>query len=133
MDAVAVAVVGRGFSEPGGAGGPDGREEDAKDGDGAVHDVDVRALDVVAVAEDEDVLRDVEDDWEHEVGQGDLEERPETRSVRTCGSVVSGCNGYTERSGKKTLRERWTRVARMPPALIPCELNSGMDRHEEQR
>ena len=98
MDAVAVAVaVVRGaFSEPGCAGGPDGREEDAEDGDVAVDDDHVGSLDIVAVVEDEDELRDVEDDREHEVGEGDPEERPEARPVRTCASVVSRRNGYTE-------------------------------------
>ena len=98
MNAVAVAVaVGRGgFSEPGCAGGPDGREEDAEDGDVAVDDDHVGSLDIVAVVEDEDELRDVEDDREHEVGEGDPEERPEARPVRTCASVVSRRNGYTE-------------------------------------
>ena len=85
----AVAVVRGGLSELSRTRGPDGREEDAEDGDVAVHDDDGRSFEVVAVAEDEDELRDVEDDGEHEVGEGDPEECPEARAVRSYG-LVSG-------------------------------------------
>ena len=85
----AVAVVRGGLPELSRTRGPDGREEDAEDGDVAVHDDDGRSFEVVAVAEDEDQLCDVEDDGEHEVGEGDPEERPEARAVGPYG-VVSG-------------------------------------------
>lgn len=63
------------------AGRPDGGEEDAENGDVRVDAEDVRALDEVGVAEDEDELGDVEDDGEDEVGERDPEERPDARRV----------------------------------------------------
>ena len=50
-----------------GARRPDGGEEDAEDGDVGVDADDVRALNVVGVAEDEDELSDIEDDGQNEV------------------------------------------------------------------
>ena len=60
-----------------GARGPDGREEDADDGDVVVQHEDVRALEEVRVAEREHELDEVEDDGEDEVGGRDPEEGPD--------------------------------------------------------
>ena len=76
-----------------GARGPDGGEEDAEDGDVGVDADDVRALDVVGVAEDEDELRDVEDDGEDEVGECDPEEGADARGVGVCVVRVCWCCG----------------------------------------
>ena len=67
-----------------GAGCRVGGEEHVKDEDVAVDAEDARILDGVRVAEDEHELRDVEDNWEHEVGEHDPEERPNASCVRSC-------------------------------------------------
>ena len=67
-----------------GAGHQVGGEEHVKDEDVAVDAEDARVLDGVRVAEDEHELCDVKDNWEHEVGERDLEERPNASCVRSC-------------------------------------------------
>lgn len=86
-----------------GARRPDGGEEDAEDGDVGVDADDVRTLDVVGVAEDEDELRDVEDDGEDEVGERDPEEGADARGVGVCvrRGVLVGCDARYQGAMKR--------------------------------
>ena len=60
---------------------PDGGEKDASDQEEVVGELDHRAVDEVPVVEDEDELRDVEQHREHEVKDGDPEQRLEAFSI----------------------------------------------------